>query len=1835
MKAMTKRLLSMLVVLAMVLSMVPVVGLPAITANAAQATADITEAADALMTTFATANEEKTADTGWAEVSATCPACSPDTDVTWQPLTEIKGTTTVDAGSHFYLPDHFALPSTTARLLTVNNSGGTCCLHLNGKTLSGAPSPDGNYRFIYVAGNSTLNIMGQGNVVNSGGNDFVRTDNGAVSVWGGTYTATSTGVMFDLRGHGKAHHFYGNTIVNGTVEIGEAGNGNNLTLHDSATISTVDIKGTNGTYKFFLNVANGWSGAVNSLTVAATAEPVPAEYVKIAAGATVTGRIFTAAGDPYTQDSTNPTQFSIGAYPTDFDPEKYNGKSWCQECGEWITSWTAVDGTTVKRIGFIATAATHHYYIQNDFACNESGWFLNANAAGENVHLNMNGKKVTVGSATTGGVMAQNGGSVVIFNTATELGELTTCDNSTYGVANVNIGTFTLGSNVKLYSTSANANPVVTVAAGTFTMEAGSEVSASGTGVVAVQVNDKGVEPNAIFEMNGGTITAGTTGVAVVNGSSSASGKINKVILNDGTVTGTVTVSSGTLTLDKAASPSGTISVGTYGKLIVNSTWTGSAVADFAAGLDEDGMVSVTNGEANADFKGTLRESGAYRKLVWAEGTNQLMAEDYDFNPGEHNQYSYCEACDAYVQWTPLTAPLGTDVVGGGHYYLTEAYNDNGGNGTYIMAAKSGSWYGNSVCLHLNGKNITTSKAFYLEGQETKLYILGNGGITYTGTSCLMRLNNNTKAYLYGGTYSCTNDVPVLNLTNGMNSLVHLYGTTAINGSVTLNRVSTATGDALATTLYMHDSATVNSITANAKGKLYITNGWNGSIGSVTYTDPASIDAETKLVSTDNAVVAGTLGANASIKLFDDRELVQDGTQLKAIDYSEFAPDRHNGYSYCEVCNAYVTWDKVTGKLGAITYTSDTMHYYLDQSIAFAGTSVQDYFMQTTNGKMVHFNMNGWSIRPAEDAEYAAGPYLQGSMELFNTSETESFWAATCVNAGGSGEMGEFVVRNSATEFVLHDGVTLEATGSNPAQPVVGIFSGTFTLNGGTVTAADKGNVAAVQPRVHNTKSAFVMNSGEVICGTGGTAIRVGQSGSSVSATTNATLKGGTITGTVTANVGTVTLDENASPEGKIYVANYGKLIVDPNWTGAAAAQFAKDYETNLVPVNNGSADDAFEGKLRDFATAKQLVWAEGNRLQLTDNVLTPGEDVFDPEMWAGQAYCPVCGSAEAKKWTALDGSTTANVGMKSDAGTLHYYLKNSYEYGTNAWFANAGANTAIHLNMNGKSISVGTNANKGVLAQKGGSVAIFNTDTANTSSFTAKDNSVYGVATVNDGTITLYSGVKLYTTSVNERPTVEVKKGTFIMEGGEVSALGLDDAAVRVMNPENATGEFILNNGTVTAGNTNAVQVGSSVEADNSQAKFTVNGGSITGTVYTTAYCTLLDLNGAPTLTLKLSNSAEGARVIADGLTANASITLADVVAGVPFTTATADETNKAYFHYGEDDEQIVLKDSCLYIAGAQVDGEWYATAQDAVDDAGENDVVVLAANAAINIDGNVTVDATGNDVTVTGSGTLYAMDSSNKDFDGYGVWTITGVTMMPVTRNDGDIYVLIVNEDLATYSAHYLDIRISAVNLRTSSAGLYYTAEYKCDEKLAANIRSYGVGLSIHTMPTESLDSTCSLTQIYTNGGLADKLVDNTIKIYSGAVTNIFTNDAENAEKNAKNAAIEIYANAYLEIDTVDTDDTLVFGIIGNEDVPEDTGRYGKGAVFTMGKVLEAIDDLVETGSISTDDPNDEKTVASIKRFYNDWETTLTAINTGVPVDEVLYKYDVQNIINLATNA
>lgn len=593
----------------------------------------------------------------------------------------------------------------------------------------------------------------------------------------------------------------------------------------------------------------------------------------------------------------------------------------------------------------------------------------------------------------------------------------------------------------------------------------------------------------------------------------------------------------------------------------------------------------------------------------------------------------------------------------------------------------------------------------------------------------------------------------------------------------------------------------------------------------------------------------------------------------------------------------------------------------------------------------------------------------------------------------------------------------------------------------------------------------------------------------------------------------------------------------------------------------------------------------------------------------ATNRYCPYCNNAEVE-WTAL----TDRIGILSDGQAHHYYLTGNIEHNTTSWFASASTSTTkIHINMNGWNVTATTTSVKAFSVS--GDVALFNTS-ATPSTFTSGDNSNAASTNATNrvvylgnsaGRFTLGAGVTLAALSGNNQPIVNITKGTFVLDGGTVSAAGSSAKAVQVRNLTSGTSAFVMNSGSIVAGTAaNTVEVGQTSAAGQIN-KAELKGGTITGNV----------ANQAGSVTLEGNVSISGkAYITANGkLTVNPNWTgtaTAHFAAGLtedekaPANAVASGAFTGTLTEFGTGRKLVWDNASGLKLeapAAAKIGTTEYATAQLAVNAAQAGDVVVLLANATIEIaEGKtVTVDAAGFDVTVTGEGTLKAIDSANDTYDATkcGTWTISNVTNW-VTEANGGKYVLVAEETAGTYTAHRLDIRVSAVNLRTTQAGLYYTAEYKCDADLAAKVKTYGVALSLTEVPTALASS--AYTAIETATKPLTAAGTNTYTTNSGAVVNILT---EGNAENAANAIKAVKANAYLEINTGANEPVVVMGIADTDD----------GASYSLADVLDTINDgWNETWMI-------EAAKTLVAQFYKKWSTAFEAV-TGYDFSAIAQK-------------
>lgn len=214
------------------------------------------------------------------------------------------------------------------------------------------------------------------------------------------------------------------------------------------------------------------------------------------------------------------------------------------------------------------------------------------------------------------------------------------------------------------------------------------------------------------------------------------------------------------------------------------------------------------------------------------------------------------------------------------------------------------------------------------------------------------------------------------------------------------------------------------------------------------------------------------------------------------------------------------------------------------------------------------------------------------------------------------------------------------------------------------------------------------------------------------------------------------------------------------------------------------------------------------------------------------------------------------------------------------------------------------------------------------------------------------------------------------------------------------------------------------------------------------------------------------------------------------------------------------------------------------------------------------VTVDLNGFDLNVYGTGNLQVFDSANDTYDhtACGVITVSdGVHyQQDFYAPNGNRYIALADGNAVTM--HRLDMKITAVSLRTASASLYYKATFACDEYVEQSAKSYGIAVSLKDVPGADFKSVD--TDAYT---VCDQKFVRSATVTSGTVVNILNSEFSGAE-NLKRSRMPIYANAYMDL--------------GNGPIMADTDNIGRlsGVSASLQQVLLALDEKYPDLSIQT---------------------------------------------------
>ena len=682
------------------------------------------------------------------------------------------------------------------------------------------------------------------------------------------------------------------------------------------------------------------------------------------------------------------------------------------------------------------------------------------------------------------------------------------------------------------------------------------------------------------------------------------------------------------------------------------------------------------------------------------------------------------------------------------------------------------------------------------------------------------------------------------------------------------------------------------------------------------------------------------------------------------------------------------------------------------------------------------------------------------------------------------------------------------------------------------------------------------------------------------SATAQASLYGGTFGKTIKTEEHTITLEAS---QPKLIIYSGATLCRMEDARGANIAILSGVVELRGGKILDGTTiDTGYGGNVRVASSSKFTSWP--STFTMYDGVIAGGRAKYGGNVYV---YRETGHGSKPRTFTM--------------EGGLMYFGFAGYAMGNAGSGGNIWAGTGSVLNLNGGLVTYGKSYSSGgnIYAKGGSQVTI--------GGIVENGNGNYGSkADISGGNVYLLGAAatdtaaavvsKLTVTGTLRNPLGTIGYGGNIfcshsdvivdggtIEGGKATSRGGNLYITNVKG--NLT---VKNGGKIIDGN---AEKGGNV-ATNINATITIEDGEISGGVSTEVGA---DIRLLATATVNMTGGKAGQVYGLTGkvnLSGNASIDKLEMTTG---TLKIADGWNgSANLSYATSTIQdgkltkVTCGDSILgkvvynntqpvkgiagaaYLANATVGDEIYLTAAEALA-AADGNTVKLYTDDAITLIGDTYLDINGHNITATGNGTVYGIDSSNDDYEGCGTLAYAGeiapATQDPIT---GKQYVAIAENGVTSF--HRLGGQLTAVTLRPDAAGLYFKAKYECDEVLAPLVKNYGVVLSVNNMPGADFATEESNINIATVGkeAFASGLETTSTSVFG------ILKDNRKPEQNDRYGKMPIFANTYVELEN----GTVVMGENGTSQ--------------SLYQVLQAID---------ADWTAYEENQASILEFFRSW--------------------------------
>lgn len=319
---------------------------------------------------------------------------------------------------------------------------------------------------------------------------------------------------------------------------------------------------------------------------------------------------------------------------------------------------------------------------------------------------------------------------------------------------------------------------------------------------------------------------------------------------------------------------------------------------------------------------------------------------------------------------------------------------------------------------------------------------------------------------------------------------------------------------------------------------------------------------------------------------------------------------------------------------------------------------------------------------------------------------------------------------------------------------------------------------------------------------------------------------------------------------------------------------------------------------------------------------------------------------------------------------------------------------------------------------------------------------------------------------------------------------------------------------------------------------------------------------------------------------------------------TACGDTLNASIYleNDGYGQPMLIAENGALCVGAIAVrssDGttKWFTTADAAMGAYEVDDVLLLATDCEVNITQDCIIDVCGSEVTVYGNYKVTGMDSANDDYTESSGKLIfadqeTANTDAVTSIAPGSMYVAVSDGNEATF--HRLDFGIESISIRPTSCGIYYTGVWSCDEVLAEEIDSYGIALSLKSMPTANF-----IAEEDSNGNMWTAPKENLgvgVNSTSVLVSGIMAAEGEStyadgetpvsATLNSERGKRSIYATAYVTID-------------GETYISDDSATADDDVDYSLYTAMELMDNL-----ITTNPEQFRRYTNAMRAFYDIWD-------------------------------